>query len=183
MRRRKRFFDLIKQIPLAVGFLSISGAVTYLIIMLLRWLADFSGTEGLGHTALFGFAVAVGFALYVGAAWVYMQKIGSNDVEFLRSKGVAASNMKPELLGAGTAFLVSLLVYALILWVMSLANWGILSGPAAYIALALNLRWGTPFEGVCFWCKAVGFVTCAAFLFPAMLFGYKKGFERKLNDK
>lgn len=183
MRRRKRYFDLIKQIPLAAGFLSIAGAVTYLIIMLLRWLADFSGTEGLGHTVLFGAAVAVGFVLYVGAAWVYMQKIGSNDVEFLKSKGVASSDMKPEMVGAGVAFAVSLMVYALVLWLMSLADLGILSGPAAYIALALNLRWGTPFDGVLFWCKAVGFITCAVFLFPAMLHGYKKGFDRKTDDQ
>ncbi len=182
MSRRKRFFDLLKQTPLALGFLAIAGAVTYLIIMLLRWLADLSTAEGLMHTLLFGAAVAVGLALFVGAVWMYMQNLGANDVNFLRSKGIDKAEMKPELFCAGCTFLISLAVYAVLLWVMSLADFWLLSGPAGYIAAALNLRWGTPFDSIRLWCSVVGFITCAVWLFPAMLMGYKKGFENKLNS-
>lgn len=179
MRRRYRLFDLIKQTPLAVGFLLLAGAVTYFIIMLLRWIVDLSGALGVVHTVFSGAAVAIGYAVFVGAVWLYMQKIGANDVDYLKSTRIDASSMKPELFGSGVTFALSLAVYAVLLWAMSLAEWGVFSGPAAYIAAALNLRWGTPFDTVRFWCRAAGFGCCAAALFPAMLFGYKKGFDQR----
>lgn len=179
MRRGYRLFDLIKQTPLAVGFLLLAGAVTYLIIMLLRWVADLSVAAGAVHTVLSGAAVAVGFAVFIGAAWLYMQKIGANDFDYLKSSEVDVLGAKPELFGASVTFVLSLVIYGVLLWTMSLADWGFFSGPAAYIAAALNLRWGTPFDSIRLWCRAAGFACCAAALFPAMLCGYKKGFEQR----
>lgn len=179
MSNKKRFADLMKQLPLSVGFLGLAGAVTYLIIMLLRCIADICGAVGLVHTVLVGIAVAVGLVLFAAATYLYMQKIGVNDADFVKDCGVGGAEAKPYMKGAALLFVISLAVYCAVLWLMSLAEWDFLSGSAAYIAAALNYRWGTPFDGVQLWCNAVGFAVTAASLFPSMLAGYKKGFETK----
>ena len=38
MSNGKRFWDLMQQTPLIVGFLALEGLVSYFVIMLLRWI-------------------------------------------------------------------------------------------------------------------------------------------------
>lgn len=179
MSRRNRLADLLKQLPLSVGFLCLAGAVTYIIIMLLGWGVDLSGATGMTHTVLRGVAITVGLVLFMLASVLYMQKVGANDADFVCSNVQNKAEIKPYMAGASILFVISLVVYGALLGIMSLAEWGFFSGPAAYIAAALNFRWGTPLEGVRLWCSAVGYAFTAAALFPAMLEGYKKGFVLK----
>lgn len=178
MKRKNRFTDLLWQTPLALGFLAIAGVVTYLIIMLLRWVVDLSGAVNMLHTVLVGVAVFIGLVLFVGAAYVYMQKLGANDAVFMKNTENAAADVK----SAAAVFVICLAVYGALLWLLSEIEWDFFSGPAAYISAALNYRWGTPFDTARLWCRAVGYAVLALSLLPAMLAGYKKGFLHKSSE-
>ena len=73
MSKKKRFWDLLSQAPLIVGFLALSRIVSYFVIMLLRWIEELMGADGgMLHTVLVGVDVALGICLCVFATFIYI---------------------------------------------------------------------------------------------------------------
>ena len=186
MSNGKRFWDLMQQTPLIVGFLALEGLVSYFVIMLLRWIEELMGAvSGMLHTALVGVDVALGIVLCVFAMYIYMRRLGANDVTYLESRGADPASLTPVMGKAAVAFAVGFAVFGAVLYLLGVLGWEFFSGPVAYMAAALNFRWGTgePNGPMHFWCRLVGFAVYAAAVFPAMLLGYKKGFEERLASK
>lgn len=184
MSKKKRFWDLLSQAPLIVGFLALSGIVSYFVIMLLRWIEELMGADGgMLHTVLVGVDVALGMCLCIAATFIYMRRLGANDVNYLRDRGASYSDLSPDTGMAAAAFAFGAVLYGLALWLLGIFGWEFFSGPIAYMSAALNFRWGTgiPDGDMVFWCRLVGFIVYMIAVFPAMLLGYRDGFTKRLS--
>ena len=183
----KRFGDMVKQIPLISGFLAIIGLSSYLIMMILRSIVKALGIDiissekrivvGMIASALVCFVIC-----YFGLRR-YLEKLGENDVRFLRRNG-AGENPKPSLFYAFLACGGALSAYGAVLLLLNFYHWNFFEGPVFYLSFAFyaipeHLYADTTVEYVFVWCEALSFVICAVLYLPAMLKGYLNGFRKE----
>lgn len=182
----KRLMDMFKQIPLIAGFLAIIGVTSYLVVMILRSVVKALGIDIISTET----RIVVGMILSAAVCFVicyfglrrYLEKLGENDVKYLRAAG--ETELKPSL---GYAFLAcgaSLCAYGAVLLLLNFYHWNFFEGPIFYLSFAFyaipeTLYADTTASFVFVWCELVSFVIFAVLYLPAMLKGYLNGFKKE----
>ena len=185
----KRLSDMLKQIPLISGFLAIIGLSSYLAVMILRSAVkalgvDFISTE---KRIVIGMIVsaAVCFVICYFGLRKYLERLGENDVKFMRSSG--EKDIKPSLFYAFITCAASLAAYGAVLLLFNFYHWNFFEGPVFYLSFAFyaipeTLYADTTTSFVFVWCEILSFVIFAVLYLPAMLKGYLKGFAEENRE-
>lgn len=184
----KRLIDMIKQIPLVAGFLAIVGLGSYLVMMILRSVVkyiglDFTSSEKRIVVGML-ISAAVCFVLCYFALRRYLERLGENDVRFLRKEGVKKEDMKPSLWYAFLFCGASLCAYGAVLLLLNFYHWNFFEGPIFYLSFAFyaipeTLYADTTVAFVFVWCEFLSFVIFSLLYLPAMLRGYVNGFRKE----
>ena len=187
----KRLTDMLKQIPLISGFLATIGLTSYLVMMIARSVVTAVGINIVSSEKriVAGMLASTFVCLVICCLGLrrYMEKLGRNDVRFLRSAG-EAQGAKPSLWYAFLTIGASLGVYGAGLLFLNFYHWNFFEGPIFYLSFAFysipeTLYADTTVDFVYVWCEVVSFALCATLYLPYMLRGYLNGFKKEMKKE
>lgn len=181
----KRFTDALKQIPLQIFLLIISGliAVFAMIIpgLLFKAIVWFSNGASAGRIVGFDYIItgAIGLVASVIAMFQFMKKPGVDGAIFAqRTEG---ENAKVNPLYPVLIILVSFVIYTLICLV---ADFQFVSGPVQYFAPYFAKVIDTAGMGdIEFKFKLIAYAILVVCEIPAMYLGYVNGFKQRISGK
>lgn len=188
----KRFSDMLKQIPLISGFLAVIGLTSYLVMMILRSVVTAVGIDLVSSerriVAGMLASTAVCVVICVAGLRKYMEKLGKNDVRFLKSAGELSADAAPSFMYAFLTCGAALAAYGAVLLLLNFYHWNFFEGPIFYLSFAFysvpaHLYADTTVDYVYVWCEAVSFVICAVLYLPVMLRAYYSGFEKEKKNE
>ena len=181
----KRFLDAVKQIPLQVLLLIVSGLIAVFAMMIpgLIFKAVIWFTNSSVDDIVVGFDYIItgiiGLVSSVIAMYQFMKKPGVDDAILAQRTQGDKAKVNPILpiLIIG----VSMALYFLICW---LANFQFIAGPVQYFApyfegATLNAE----FSDILFKNKLIAFIILIACEIPVMFISYIRGFKARISGK
>lgn len=178
----KRFTDALKQIPLQIFLLIISGLIAVFAMMipglLFKAIAWFSNGSSAGRIVGFDHMItgAIGLVASVIAMYQFMKKPGVDGAIFAQRAEGEKAKINP--IFPGLIILVSMIIYTLICIV---ADFQFVAGPVQYFAPYFAKVVDTAgMSDIGFTYKLIAYLILIVCEIPAMYLGYAKGFKERI---
>ncbi len=181
----KRFTDALKQTPLQIFLLLISGLIAVFAMMIpglmFKAIAWFSNGASAGSKVGFDYMITgtIGLVASVIAVYQFMKKPGVDGAIYAQRAEGQDAKVNPIYPG-----IIILLSFAVYTGVCIIADFQFVAGPVQYFAPYFDGVIDTADMGdVAFKWKMIGYAILAVCEIPAMYLGYVSGFKQRIAGK